>query len=508
MAKPLRAKLPQGAVVDLSNLPLVTNDVYYSLYGCQQRYMVLMGGGSSGKSRFIAQKIIVRMLTEKGHRMLVVRKVGKTLRESCFAELKTVIHAWGMTDLFDIPAGISSELHLRCRLNGNEILFSGLDDVEKLKSITGITSMWIEEASELEVGDYRQLDIRMRGHTPHYQQIMISFNPVSITHWLKAEFFDNPRPDVLTLRTNYRDNKFLNPEAIAVLEGFKDTDEYYYQVYCLGEWGVTGKTVFPARAVTDRMIEVRKHPPLLTGRFIYDYVGQLIPDESIRFVKDDAGPVRIYELPKPGEPYVIGGDIAEGGIEWSAASVRNNLTWNQAATYREQIDTDLYSKQMYCLGRLYNNALIGIEINFDKHPVKELARLGYPAQYVRQHIDRITERTVDDYGFRTDGVTRPIMIAQYVALSREYIHTWNDEQTLMEMLTFVRDEKGRPEHQEGAFDDTIFADAIALQIRSQQRFYKEVEPEPEPELPWALRTDDDPTRRTDEQAAKKAWLWK
>ena len=159
------------------------------------------------------------------------------------------------------------------------------------------------------------------------------------------------------------------------------------------------------------------------------------------------------------------------------------------------------------LGQTLQQRAFGIEINFDKHPVKELARLGYPAQYVRQHIDRITERTVDDYGFRTDGVTRPIMIAQYVALSREYIHTWNDEQTLMEMLTFVRDEKGRPEHQEGAFDDTIFADAIALQIRSQQRFYKEEAPEPEPELPWALRNDDDQTQRTDEQG-EECVLWK
>ena len=159
MAKPLRAKLPQGAVVDLSNLPLVTNDIFYPLYGDRNRYLVLMGGGSSGKSRFTAQKIIVRMLMEPGHRWLVVRKVGKTLRESCFAELKTVISDWGMRDLFDIPAGISSELHLRCRLNGSEILFSGLDDVEKLKSITGITGIWIEEASELEVGDFRQLDI-------------------------------------------------------------------------------------------------------------------------------------------------------------------------------------------------------------------------------------------------------------------------------------------------------------------------------------------------------------
>ncbi|GFP31581.1 phage terminase large subunit, partial [Candidatus Hakubella thermalkaliphila] len=124
-----------------------TNTKFYPLYADTSRYLVLWGGGSSGKSRFAAQKLIARMLSEKGHRLLCLRKVAKTLRESVFAELKTVIGGWGVSALFSIPTGINRDLHIKCRANGNEILFSGLDAVEKRKSIVGITGIWVEEAS-------------------------------------------------------------------------------------------------------------------------------------------------------------------------------------------------------------------------------------------------------------------------------------------------------------------------------------------------------------------------
>ena len=129
-------------------LPEIMNDCFIPLLDNDSRYLVLKGGGGSGKSVFTAQKIILKkMLEEPGHRILVVRKVAKTLRESVFAELRNVIRRWGLTQLFKIPKGASSELYIQC-VNGNEIVFAGLDDVEKLKSIVGITGIWIEEASE------------------------------------------------------------------------------------------------------------------------------------------------------------------------------------------------------------------------------------------------------------------------------------------------------------------------------------------------------------------------
>ena len=480
--------------IDLSRLPDLTNPTFFPLYRNQSRYLVLKGGGSSGKSVFCAQKIIFRLLAERGHKFLVVRKVKADLRDSCFAELISIIRAWGLDDLFYIPTGRSSDLYLRCNLNGNEVIFYGLDDVERRKSLSGITSMWIEEASELTTEDFRQLDIRMRGKSKTYKQIILSFNPISITHWLKKEFFDQAKDDCTTHESTYKDNRFLPDEDRKVLEGFRDTDEYYYMVYCLGQWGVTGKTVYDGQKVTERLLQVRQQKPLATGTLLYrlDDAERIIPD-SIQFSEDKNGPINIYEWPTRGNPYVIGGDPAEGGEDFCASSVRNNATWNQAATYRQQTDTDLYAKDMYALGMFYNRALIGIEVNFDTHPVKELTRLKYPKQYVRQKMDKIGKDVEEKFGWLTNKVTRPMLIGEHVALARDHIDTFNDIATLEEMLTFVRNDRGRPEAQEGAHDDTIFADGIALQIREQQRFDIEKPKEKPKPLPWPLQDEEPAT---------------
>lgn len=475
--------MPEPIRIDLRNLPALTNNVYYPLYADKSRYLVMKGGGSSGKSVFAAQKIIFRMLSDKPkkkkHRILVVRKVKADLRDSCFEELKGVIAVWGLSELFYVPQGRSSDLYIRCNLNGNEIIFYGLDDVERRKSIHGITGMWIEEASELEASDFRQLDIRMRGSTESYKQIILTFNPISIAHWLKNEFFDSRKPSATVVETTYKDNRFLDGQSISVLEDFRNTDEYYYAVYCLGQWGVIGKTVYPAQIVTERLAQLMATNPLRTGVFIYR--GQAdspeqIDDNTIDFIEDGTGPVRIYEEPQSGYPYIIGADIAEGGIDYSAASVRNNSTWQQAAVYQGHSDTDEFAKQMYCLGTYYNRALIGIETNFDLHPVKELQRLGYSDQYVRESLDKYTGETVKKFGFQTTKITRPIIIAKHTAMAKEHIDTWHDRASVEEMLTFVRDAAGRPSAQSGKHDDLIFADAICLEIRQQGRFSVQVPP--------------------------------
>lgn len=459
--------------IDLTNLPAVTNEIYYPLYANQDRYLILYGGAGSGKSVFAAQKLVYRTLAETGHKFLVVRKVAKTIRHSTFDQLRSVIGDWGMTELFNVK---HTEMELNC-LNGNQIIHAGLDDAEKMKSIHGITGIWIEEASELSQDDFQQLDLRLRGQTKNYKQIILTFNPVSVTHWLKDTFFDKGKDGATTLKTTYRDNKFIDPEYVKVLESLKDSDEYYYMVYALGEWGVAGKTVYNAQIVTERLMQVRDKKPLARGSFVYDYAGEKIVDKSIRFIEDGAGPLTIYERPQKGYPYVIGGDIAEGGHDYSVGQVRNNITWNQAAIWRDRTDTDLYAKQMYCLGKFYNNALIGIETNFDLHPVKELDRLGYTHQYKREVIDEISKVKQHKHGFQTTKVTRPVIISKHVTLARENINTFNDAQTLEEMLTFVRNEQGKPEAQAGKYDDCIMADAIALEIRGQQTMKAETPPQ-------------------------------
>lgn len=477
--------------IDLTELPNLTNDKFYPLYGNKSRYLVLMGGGGSGKSVFTAQKIIVRMLTEQKHRILVLRKVAKTLRESVFMELKNVIYRWGLEELFKIPKGTSSELHISC-INGNEILFAGLDDVEKLKSISGVTSVWMEEASECSPEDFRQLDIRLRGRTLNYKQMMITFNPIDINHWLKKEFFDDPKPNATTLHSTYKNNKFLDKEAIAVLEAFRDTDPYFYQVYALGEWGVLGKTIFNAQKVSERISYLRIHDQVKRrGYFIYEKdAADKIKDGTIKWIDADDGYIKIFRDPQQYTPYVLGGDTAGDGSDNFTGQMINNATGEQVAVYKNQFDEDLYAEQMYCLARHYNTALASIETNFSTHPVKVLTRLGYRNQFIREREDTYTGSMQKTYGFRTDKLTRPSALAELVTIVRESVGLINDIDTLNEMLTFVRNEKGKPEAQEGAHDDLIMALAIAYYSRGQQDdriLAKAVEAK---ETPFPFRTEE------------------
>lgn len=169
------------------------NKAFLPLFFDQHRYLVLKGGGGSGKSIFAGRKILERVTTEPGHRWLVVRKVATTIRESCFAQLIGQIAQYYP----DCGAKVNKSDQTISFPNGSKILTFGLDDREKLKSIYDITGIWIEEASELEEADFNQLDIRLRTEFPYYLQIILSFNPISITHWLKRRFFDQKEPRAL-----------------------------------------------------------------------------------------------------------------------------------------------------------------------------------------------------------------------------------------------------------------------------------------------------------------------
>lgn len=444
------------------NIIETNNEAFIPLFADKMRYLVLVGGGGSGKSIFAGRKILERVTSEAGHRWLVVRKVARTLRESCFQQLKGQISEHYNYSEWNIN---KTDMVMTYK-NGSQILFAGLDDVEKLKSIYNITGIWIEEASELDEADLNQLDIRLRGETKHYKQIIITFNPIDINHWLKKRFFDNKVANATAHHSTYKDNKFLDAEAKAVLEAYKETDPYYYDVYCLGLWGVLGNTIFDKNKIQQRIKTLNE--PIKTGSFLFDYDGLKIT--NIRWEDDPQGFIKIYTDVKPKYPYVAGGDTAGEGSDHFTAQILDNTTGEQVAVLKHQFDEDIYARQIYCLGMHYNTALLSPETNFSTFPIKELERLNYPKIYVREREDTFTRNIVKAYGFKTTSLTRPVIIAGLVTLVRENVNLINDKETLEEMLTFVRNEKGRPEAQNGSHDDLIMGLAIAHYVRPQQSY--------------------------------------
>lgn len=207
----------------------------------KSRWLISYGGAGSAKSYSTAQKILLdRIMQEEGHRFLIVRKVARTLRVSVFQLFKDIISQLEEYDNFKIN---KSDMTIEYIPNCSMLLFFGLDDIEKLKSIQGITGIWIEEASETDQGDILELNRRLRGHTPYYKQIILTFNPISHLHWLKAHFFDNEHTTASIYKTTYLDNSFIDDEYKQEIEDIKNYDLQQYNIYALGEWGVLSSNI-------------------------------------------------------------------------------------------------------------------------------------------------------------------------------------------------------------------------------------------------------------------------
>lgn len=230
---------------------------------------------------------------------------------------------------------------------------------------------------------------------------------------------------------------------------------------------LSGKNVFDTALILRRLDEIPK--PIKVGYFDYDYDGLKIT--NIRWVNDRNGYIKIYQMPNTPEwtEYCIGGDTAgsDSGEDFFTGHVLNAKNGEQVAVLKHRFDSDQYAKQMFCLGKYYKDALIGIEANFDSFPIMELQRLGYPKQYTREAQDTYTGRTEKRFGFKTTSLTRPTIISRLIEVVREHTETICDRETLEELLTIVRNEKGRIEAPQGGHDDMMMGLAIAHHIRDQ-----------------------------------------
>ncbi len=212
----------------------------------------------------MAARCLLDTLT--GRNALIVRKIARTLRSSCFAEIQKCMARFGLNHFFQIS---KSDMSVTSLTNGAQILFLGLDDVEKIKSVTpqrgALTDIWVEETTETRREDIKQLEKRLRGPSRHTKRLTLSFNPVSRGHWLFKEYFAGfPEdkglllaPDLLILRTTYRDNRFLTADDVRGLENEKDG--YFHQVYTKGEWGAVGGSVLTNWECGEAPLELPVH---------------------------------------------------------------------------------------------------------------------------------------------------------------------------------------------------------------------------------------------------------
>jgi phage terminase large subunit len=238
----------------MGQVKITLNEAFRSASESTKRHRIIYGGSGSGKSHFVGQETILNMLKRGDYGYLIIRKTGRSIKHSVFMLLTSLISEYGLTKYFSINKSDMSIVSI----TGSTLVTSGLDDVEKLKSIVGVNRIWVEEASEIAESDFKQLDLRMRGKNTVGYQMTLTFNPISELHWIKKRFFDLIQDDAFTLKTTYRDNKFLDEAYIKRLEDLQKEDYQYYRIYNLGEWGSLGNLIFPnwKRADLNELIEV------------------------------------------------------------------------------------------------------------------------------------------------------------------------------------------------------------------------------------------------------------
>ena len=233
--------------IDFSTLPAWINDKFLPLWTDKNRFILCKGGAGSGKSVDAHRRTIFRFIAEPGHNFIIVRKVERTLGISCIPLVRQCLSEWGLTPL--VRENRSTRT-MTCIYNGNQIKFIGLDDIEKIKSITfengPLTDILIEEATEITETDFNQLNLRLRGRAKVPFQITLLFNPISDTHWIKKRFFDNKtQQEKITIHeSTYLDNRYLDGGYREELESLKFQDRVYHDVYALGKWGSIGNLVF------------------------------------------------------------------------------------------------------------------------------------------------------------------------------------------------------------------------------------------------------------------------
>ena len=205
---------------------------YPLLLDYSTRWEVYMGSAGSAKSYFITQKLIVRACSEK-IKILVCRRTGTTIRNTCFSLFKEILAKWQLSPLVKIR---ETDFNIRFP-NGSEIIFIGLDEETKLLSLHGVGAIFIEEAFEVPKNIVEQLNLRLRGTTEN-QQIIMAFNPISKNHWLYNFCEVEPPTSFKFIHSTYKDNPYLNKEYVAELEELYIRNPAKARIFCDGEWGV------------------------------------------------------------------------------------------------------------------------------------------------------------------------------------------------------------------------------------------------------------------------------
>nr|DAT25492.1 MAG TPA: terminase large subunit [Caudoviricetes sp.] len=262
--------------------------IFDNLYDYSTFTEVHYGGASSGKSHGVIQKVVFKACQNWKYprKVLFLRKVGATVHDSIFEDVKQCLESWQLLD----KCKVNNSAYRIELPNGAQFIFKGLDNPEKIKSIKGVSDVVMEEASEFTLDDYTQLTLRLRDKRHKDKQIYLMFNPVSKSNWVYNAFFVKNPKNTIVYQTTYKDNRFLDRVTVENIEELANRNEAYYKIYALGEFATLDKLVFPKyekRLLNKRELE---HLPAYFG---LDY-GFINDPSALLHVRVDDENKRLY----------------------------------------------------------------------------------------------------------------------------------------------------------------------------------------------------------------------
>lgn len=279
---------PRINIIIDSPKKIFNRHIFDNLYDYSTFTEVHYGGASSGKSHGVIQKVVFKACQNWKYprKVLFLRKVGATVHDSIFEDVKQCLESWQLLD----KCKVNNSAYRIELPNGAQFIFKGLDNPEKIKSIKGVSDVVMEEASEFTLDDYTQLTLRLRDKRHKDKQIYLMFNPVSKSNWVYNAFFVKNPKNTIVYQTTYKDNRFLDRVTVENIEELANRNEAYYKIYALGEFATLDKLVFPKyekRLLNKRELE---HLPAYFG---LDY-GFINDPSALLHVRIDDENKRLY----------------------------------------------------------------------------------------------------------------------------------------------------------------------------------------------------------------------
>ena len=279
---------PRINIIIDSPKKIFNRHIFDNLYDYSTFTEVHYGGASSGKSHGVIQKVVFKACQNWKYprKVLFLRKVGATVHDSIFEDVKQCLESWQLLD----KCKVNNSAYRIELPNGAQFIFKGLDNPEKIKSIKGVSDVVMEEASEFTLDDYTQLTLRLRDKRHKDKQIYLMFNPVSKSNWVYNAFFVKNPKNTIVYQTTYKDNRFLDRVTVENIEELANRNEAYYKIYALGEFATLDKLVFPKyekRLLNKRELE---HLPAYFG---LDY-GFINDPSALLHVRVDDKNKRLY----------------------------------------------------------------------------------------------------------------------------------------------------------------------------------------------------------------------